>query len=130
MPFRQKFKDLRKSFSKDREDVSRAGSPIAPPVDAAASAQLASLVPTPAISVSGTSTTIPTASMAIADRLLEDPRTTSRKRTALSWGTFILTGLKDIAEATEILAPLKAACGVTSRILEAIQVGHILSCAV
>jgi hypothetical protein len=47
---------------------------------------------------------------------------TSRTENWLGRATLFLKVTKDVAEATEILAPLKAACGATITLLEAVQV--------
>ena len=46
----------------------------------------------------------------------------SQREKHLSWGSAISNGLATIAEASEILAPLKAACSVTMNLLEIVQV--------
>jgi hypothetical protein len=46
----------------------------------------------------------------------------SRTENWLGRATLFLKVAKDVAEATEILAPLKAACGATITLLEAVQV--------
>jgi hypothetical protein len=46
----------------------------------------------------------------------------SRTENWLGRATLLLKVTKDVAEATEILAPLKAACGATITLLEAVQV--------
>jgi hypothetical protein len=46
----------------------------------------------------------------------------SRTENWLGRATLFLKVTKDVADATEILAPLKAACGATITLLEAIQV--------
>jgi hypothetical protein len=46
----------------------------------------------------------------------------SRTENWLGRATLFLKVTKDVAEATEILAPLKAACGATITLLEAVQV--------
>ncbi|KIM26723.1 hypothetical protein M408DRAFT_25193 [Serendipita vermifera MAFF 305830] len=44
-----------------------------------------------------------------------------QKEKYIAWGIAAMNGLANIAEATEVLAPLKAACGTASNILEIIQ---------
>ncbi|KIM26699.1 hypothetical protein M408DRAFT_25176 [Serendipita vermifera MAFF 305830] len=45
----------------------------------------------------------------------------SRKQKYLAWGETIFTGLKSISEASAVLAPLKAVCGIMKTVLHTIQ---------